>query len=185
MINVKLAGFCDSMFLATINSGIENEEDEAAFDLAESDTAAEACADASEQLRELANRFDALARDPKPCHVATHARINNELRLEDEPTSEDAHRGASAPPALRFSAPMKPNDKIGYDHVICETPFGPIIISWKGWKERPSYDIEEMPGGMSYGHLSLASAIKAANDIFYSRVAACSLPSIPAQGETL
>jgi len=185
MINVKLAGFCDSMFLATINSGIENEEDEAAFDLAESDTATEACAEAAKHLRELADKFDMLARDPKPCHADTHTRINNELWPEAEPTSEDAHRGASAPPALRFSAPMKPNDKIGYDHVICETPFGPIIISWKGWKAHPSYDIEEMPGGISCGYLSLDSAIKAANDIFYSRVAACSLPSIPAQGETL
>jgi hypothetical protein len=28
-----------------------------------------------------------------------------------------------------------------YDHTISETPLGTIIIEWKSWKERPSYDI--------------------------------------------
>jgi hypothetical protein len=28
-----------------------------------------------------------------------------------------------------------------YDHTISETPIGKMIIEWKSWKERPSYDI--------------------------------------------
>lgn len=32
--------------------------------------------------------------------------------------------------------------KIPYNHVVCETPLGECVISWKGWKEHPSYDID-------------------------------------------
>jgi hypothetical protein len=28
-----------------------------------------------------------------------------------------------------------------YDHTISETPIGKIIIEWKSWKDRPSYDV--------------------------------------------
>lgn len=34
---------------------------------------------------------------------------------------------------------------IPYDHCIAETPFGRFLITWKGWKENPSYDVEESP----------------------------------------
>lgn len=36
---------------------------------------------------------------------------------------------------LVWSEPAPPNKEISYDHTIAETPFGRILITWKGWKE--------------------------------------------------
>ena len=47
---------------------------------------------------------------------------------------------------LIWSLTQEPDEKVHYNHVYAETPFGRILITWKGWKEYPAYDIEEMPG---------------------------------------
>jgi len=46
---------------------------------------------------------------------------------------------------LKWTDPQPANSEISYSHVISETPFGRIVITWKGWKEYASYDIEEVP----------------------------------------
>jgi hypothetical protein len=45
-------------------------------ELEEGATAADACRDAARQLREAADRFDALAKEAKPTAIKTHDRIN-------------------------------------------------------------------------------------------------------------
>ncbi len=58
------------------------------------------CAAAAKKLRNLADRFDALARDPEPCKVTTHKRINRRTRTAmrpnaglTRPASDDAKPG--------------------------------------------------------------------------------------------
>ena len=43
---------------------------------------------------------------------------------------------------MNWTEPKPPTRDVSfYDHTICETPLGKIIIEWKSWKESPSYDI--------------------------------------------
>ena len=49
-------------------------------DLEDGHTAAEACQEAARQLRDAADRFDALAKEAKPTHINTHTRINTSAR---------------------------------------------------------------------------------------------------------
>ena len=46
---------------------------------------------------------------------------------------------------VEWSEPHRPNESCSYDHVIGITVFGRILITWKSWKEPPSFDIEEFP----------------------------------------
>jgi hypothetical protein len=44
---------------------------------------------------------------------------------------------------LNWTPEAPPTDGVSfYNHTICETPIGRIIIEWKSWKESPSYDVE-------------------------------------------
>jgi len=42
--------------------------------------------------------------------------------------------------ALIWSEERMPCPRCRYNHVVAETPFGPLYIEWKGWKDYPSYD---------------------------------------------
>ena len=42
---------------------------------------------------------------------------------------------------LVWSEQLEPNNDIRYHHVVANTPFGRIVIDWKGWKQYPQYDI--------------------------------------------
>lgn len=48
---------------------------------------------------------------------------------------------------LEWTAPSPANEYCHYNHVEAKTPFGRFLITWKGWKDYPSYDIEETPWG--------------------------------------
>jgi len=44
---------------------------------------------------------------------------------------------------MNWTEPKPPTEgESNYDHVRLQTPLGEIIITWKSWKESPSYDIE-------------------------------------------
>lgn len=41
---------------------------------------------------------------------------------------------------LSWSEPTPPTEGVShYDHVITQTPLGPIMIEWKSWKHYPGY----------------------------------------------
>lgn len=42
---------------------------------------------------------------------------------------------------MNWSEEKEPNKEVSYNHVTLDTPLGIYTIDWKGWKERPSYDI--------------------------------------------
>lgn len=54
---------------------------------------------------------------------------------------------------LQWSETFPPNESVCYHHVIAETPFGRILITWKGWKERdnPTVDEHPVPGFFAVG----------------------------------
>ena len=44
---------------------------------------------------------------------------------------------------MKWTEPKKSTERVSfYDHVIAETPIGIMIIEWKSWKDRPSYNVE-------------------------------------------
>lgn len=52
---------------------------------------------------------------------------------------------------LDWHGPYKPGQNdIPYDHVIAETPLGRISISWKSWKDYPSYCSHDYPEFMPF-----------------------------------
>lgn len=60
---------------------------------------------------------------------------------------------------MKWTNERQPNEEIRYNHVISETPLGKVSIEWKGWKERPSYDVDfEWKHIGIYGSISLKEA---------------------------
>lgn len=44
---------------------------------------------------------------------------------------------------LNWTEPAKPKEGVSsYDHVMCDTPLGRIMIEWKSWKDSPGYDVQ-------------------------------------------
>lgn len=51
------------------------------------------------------------------------------------------------PKKLAWSEDKQPNEYCPYNHAVAQTPFGRILITWKGWKEDVGAYVEEFPGG--------------------------------------
>jgi hypothetical protein len=95
---------------------------------------------------------------------------NREAAQEEITRKREARKSAeaSAPQptkrrTLEWSDPSKANSEIMYNHVIAETPFGRILITWKGWKDDPGFTVDEHPlqdvvGVRSYCDLDDAKA---------------------------
>ena len=68
---------------------------------------------------------------------------------------------------IRWSDRAAPGtDEIPYDHVIAETTFGRMVISWKGWKEYPVYTLDEHPVNDWYSADSLPEVKEHAEKIY-------------------
>lgn len=48
-------------------------------------------------------------------------------------------------PAIQWSDELKPNSEVHYNHLIGNTPFSRILITWKGWKDDLDMIIDEHP----------------------------------------
>lgn len=49
---------------------------------------------------------------------------------------------------LSWSDPAEPKEKgCHYNHTIAETPFGRLLLTWKGWKDDPGFGFDETPWG--------------------------------------
>jgi|TARA_R110000851_G_scaffold308922_1_gene468103 hypothetical protein len=42
---------------------------------------------------------------------------------------------------MNWTKESEPNNEVPYNHTKLETPIGEYVVDWKGWKERPSYDV--------------------------------------------
>lgn len=75
---------------------------------------------------------------------------------------------------LVWTEPAPPGNDCHYDHVAAETPFGRFLITWKGWKERPLFTIDEAPcNEWIGGYYTLQETKDAAEAAFRRRVEAC------------
>lgn len=70
---------------------------------------------------------------------------------------------------------QEPNSEICYHHIKAKTPFGDIVIDWKGWKDFPSFDISWNIGKFHYFDTvsSLEEAMDAANDYWNKLIREC------------
>lgn len=48
---------------------------------------------------------------------------------------------------LPWSEPSRANEKCRYDHTFVDTAFGRLLLTWKSWKDDPSYGFDEVPWG--------------------------------------
>lgn len=106
----------------------------------------------------------------------------DEQKPEGQNVGSNALLGLVAP--LEWTAPAKPNGECHYDHVIAETPFGRILITWKSWKNYDSPTIDESPwGGFGVGY-DVEDAKAIAEREYQRRVLACLQPNAGAQPRT-
>lgn len=76
------------------------------------------------------------------------------------------------PPPLTWTKQSPPTDSVPYDHVIAETKFGRILITWKGWKDHPAPCVDEHPvAGYFYAGDDLEDAKRAAENAFFEALA--------------
>ncbi len=75
---------------------------------------------------------------------------------------------------IRWSEERPPGKKCMYTHVVGYTPLGQCVISWKGWKEQPDFEVESGPcGPFSTIHISLEKAKSEAQSRLESLVNCC------------
>ncbi len=75
---------------------------------------------------------------------------------------------------IDWSEELQPDKECMYNHVYGDTPLGRCVISWKGWKDQPRFEIEGdffALGSMVYSCLETAK--EEAQLIFESLVIAC------------
>lgn len=76
------------------------------------------------------------AKEMAELYLKTATTVNG-LKQKPTPTPTPTKIG------LVWSDPKPPTkDVSNYDHIICQTPLGRMIIEWKSWKNQPSYDVE-------------------------------------------
>lgn len=91
-------------------------------------------------------------------------------------------RPAEPPRAIQWSDVQRPNDRCSYTHLIGETPFGRILITWKGWKEPPNMTLDESPwGATGYVGETVERAKQAVESEFSRRLTLC----VPEQSDDL
>lgn len=66
-----------------------------------------------------------------------------------------------------------PNAIIPYDHTLGDTPMCTFLITWKSWKDSPSYDIEIYEGSWLGSESSLEEAKQLAQTYFEETVLGC------------
>lgn len=84
-------------------------------------------------------------------------------------------RGLIAVPApLAWTDVQKPDEACPYTNVSAETPFGRLLITWKGWKEGNSPTLDDSPwGSTGYAGENVESAKRNVEAEFRRRLAMC------------
>jgi len=74
---------------------------------------------------------------------------------------------------IKWTDEQQPNDECAYTHVKGTSPLGDFLITWKGWKEWPSYDVEGSPWGWLDSGSDLQDAKNIAKKEYESRILDC------------
>lgn len=71
---------------------------------------------------------------------------------------------------LVWSPDLPPGRGAPYNHCVADTLMGRFLITWKGWKEDPDYDVDETPWGLPFrGAWSSAAEARAACEAEFAR----------------
>jgi hypothetical protein len=72
---------------------------------------------------------------------------------------------------LKWSDEKPPNENCPYDHCTAETPFGRVLITWKGWKPRYATAVtaDETPFSGYFGCWNSVEEAKAQIQAEYNR----------------
>lgn len=73
---------------------------------------------------------------------------------------------------LEWTEERNPDDSCDYTHVSAETPFGQILITWKGWKSDPDPTVETPWGAFLVG-INLEDAKAQAQKDWEDRISSC------------
>lgn len=76
---------------------------------------------------------------------------------------------------IEWSEEQNSNELVSYNHVIGTCPFGEFIITWKGWKEHPSYSIAAPWEEYIDCQYSLDKAINVCQNEFFEKLDQCAL----------
>jgi hypothetical protein len=72
---------------------------------------------------------------------------------------------------LEWSDEMQSTKEIPYNHVIAQTPFGRILITWKGWKEHDCPTVDEHPvQGFFYAGMDLNDAKQISENAYFKAI---------------
>ena len=74
---------------------------------------------------------------------------------------------------IKWGDEQAPNDECSYTHVKGESPLGEFLITWKGWKQHPAYDVEVSPWGWLDSGTGLQDAKDIAKKEYESRILDC------------
>ena len=74
---------------------------------------------------------------------------------------------------IEWSMELPPDERCGYNHVLGATPLGEFGITWKSWKDYPSFDIDESPFGYIGSEMDLGSAKALAQGVFNNKILEC------------
>lgn len=80
---------------------------------------------------------------------------------------------------INWSEVNPPGSECHYDHVRGETPFGNILMTWKGWKDYISISLDESPwGAEGYAGSTVEDAKRAVEEEFNRRLQICNTQAI-------
>lgn len=75
---------------------------------------------------------------------------------------------------IEWSGEQPANNHCSYNHVIGKSPIGDFLITWKGWKESPSFTIDESPfGWINCLSDTLDDAKAEAQKVFAEKILSC------------
>jgi len=141
-----------------------------------------------EAIEEAAQVFEAAAayNRSKGRTIFAHSQQSRADRIRKELDGTPAHQPAqehAEPRHLKWAEPKPPTKgSHPYDHVTAQTPFGEILITWKSWKDYPSYCVDTHPiPGYFHAADTLEDAKKKAEQDYFDAIAAQQEPVAASQ----
>lgn len=110
--------------------------------------------------------------------VAEYERLrldNEQLRTALRTQSSESEMLGS----IKWSETRNPDKECHYHHIIGQTPFGRIMITWKGWKDDPWPTVDESPWGFFNGGGDPESTKRMVESEYSKRLKAAIMGELP------
>ena len=116
------------------------------------------------QHAKVLEALEALINDPGDDHIKSST-----WDKAREALSIMRAEGVGEPQAIRWT--LNGDKQCGYNNWLGETPFGRILITWKGWKENHDASVDEFPGDIPAIYGDPEGVKMLAGQEFYRRLA--------------